>query len=362
MASEPGLPRYVEYETVRSRLPLIFPKGTHQRNELINRTAARTVFAMLYTGSLVGSGRVIGPKHVYGMTDDQSLKTKDEDRLEYAIKGGRAGWRPKGKPWYADTTRETIRDDTIRNGLVPVGAAVPEESVITTSSTPRYALASDFAALFDPKLSGKRLARAIEQWQAAHLTPGALARVKILRAGAAAGATGVKVTFPNGETKLLGPGTSSLLAKAVIEEFAPRFLAKPALIWLSESGKKVTAYYDQLARAVGLRIAPDKNLPDVILVDLEGKHPLLVFVELVVTGGQVTPTRRDALLKIAVNGGYDPKHVAFVSAYVDRSETAFRRTVENLGWQAFVWFGAEADKIMILRDGSQGTARLKDLL
>lgn len=177
------------------------------------------------------------------MTDDQALKTGDEDRLQYARQGGRPGWRPTGKPWYADTTRESIRDDTIRNGLVAIGAAVPEESVQTTST-----------------------------WQSDHLTPGALARVKILRAGAAAGAAGVKVVLPNGETKLLGSGESARLKKGVIEEFAPRFLVKPALIWLSESGRKVITYYDDLARAIGLSIAPEKNLPDVILVDLGTKH------------------------------------------------------------------------------------------
>ena len=121
MASKADLPPYVSFDTIRRRLPLIFPKGTQQRNELTNKVAARTVFAMLYTGALVGTGRVIGPKHVYGMTDRQALKITEVDRLEYAIKGGRPGWRPKGKPWYADTTRETIRDDTIRNGLLPVG-------------------------------------------------------------------------------------------------------------------------------------------------------------------------------------------------------------------------------------------------
>lgn len=234
--------------------------------------------------------------------------------------------------------------------------------MITTSSTPRYALLPDFAALFHPKLVGTRLARAIEDWQSAHLTRGALARVRILSAGAAAGATGVKVSFPNGEVRILGSGASSLLAKAVIEEFAQRFLAKPALIWLSESGRKVTAYYDELARNIGLSIAPDKNLPDVILVDLEGKHPLLVFVELAVTGGQITPTRLEALLQIAVNGGYDSKYVVFVTAYVDRSQAVFRRTVENLAWRAFAWFQAEPDKIMVLRDGSHETARLRDML
>lgn len=362
MASSLSLPPYVDYDTIRTRLPMIFPKGTPARIALTNNVAARTVFTMLYAGALDGTGRVIGPKHVYGMTDEQAAKKAAADRLEYATKGGRPGWRPAGKPWFADTTRETIRDDTIRNGLVPVGAAVLAESVTTTSSIPRYALLRDFGALFGPNLTGRRLARSIEEWRKAHLTRGALARVRILGAGAAAGATGLTVTFPNGETKRLGAGPSSALAKAVIEEFAPRFLARAAVVWLSESGKKVTAYYNDLARGIGLSIAPEKNLPDVILADLGTKHPLLVFVELVVTGGEITPTRQQALLKIAVTAGYDSKHVAFVSAYLDRGEAVFRRTVESLGWQSFAWFAAEPDNVMVLRDGSRGTSLLKDLL
>jgi hypothetical protein len=51
-------------------------------------------------------------------------------------------------------TRESIRDDTIRTGLAANGVVVEREGLATTSPEPRYALRTNFAALFDPTLTG----------------------------------------------------------------------------------------------------------------------------------------------------------------------------------------------------------------
>jgi hypothetical protein len=53
------------------------------------------------------------------------------------------------------------------------------------------------------------------------------------------GSIGVLVTFPSGETCQLAPGPSSIISQAVIEVFAKRFLEKPAVLWLSESGNNM---------------------------------------------------------------------------------------------------------------------------
>ena len=45
----------------------------------------------------------------------------------------------------------------------------------------------------------------------------------------------------------MAPGPSSVIAKAVIEEFARRFLVNAAVVWVSESGAKVVARDDELA-------------------------------------------------------------------------------------------------------------------
>jgi len=128
----------------------------------------------------------------------------------------------------------------------------------------------------------------------------------------------------------MSPGTSSIIAKAVVEEFAIKFLGEPGVIWMSESRNKVVARDDELARSIGLSIQPDRNLPDTILVDLAPKHPLLVYVEIVATDGPVHEERKVALTELAKEAGFPSNRLAFVTAYLDRSEQVFRRTIDSL--------------------------------
>ena len=262
------VPPYVSREMIAERLPLIFPEGTPNRTYCVRELAASAVFAALYVGAVEGAGRYLGPVHVYRMTEEQATKVADADREAYAAAVLKKNGQVPGTRWYADNTREPIRDETLRDGLVAIGAVTRREDLPTTSSLPRYSLKSDFANLFDPVLAGTALEAAIAAFQIRHLSKSALARVTIIRAGAAAGTTGVLVTFPNGETRQLAPGPSSFIAQGVIEVFAKRFLSMPAVLWLSESGNKVVVRDVSIANAIGLKIEADKNLPDLILADL----------------------------------------------------------------------------------------------
>ena len=133
----------------------------------------------------------------------------------------------------------------------------------------------------------------------------------------------------------------------------------PFAIFRSESGNKVVARDSQLANAIGLHIQSAKNLPDIILVDLGPAHPLLVFVEVVATDGPIGETRKAALLRIAEQAGFAPAHVAFVTAYLDRSASAFRKTVDALAWDSFAWFMSEPDHLLRLYEG--GAAKVRRL-
>ena len=229
------LPILCSRTTVHERLRAIFPEGTPNRVYCVREIAAATVFTMLYVGAVEGPGRYLLPKQIYRMTAQQALRTRDKDRRTYTDASLRPGFLPVGRRWYADNTREPIRDETLRDGLVAVGAVVVRPDVPTTSGRPRYALKATFAALFDPHLEGRVLEAAIEQWRTSHLSQSALARVTLIARAVVSSKQGVLVAFPNGETRLLAPGPSSVIAKAVIEEFAPRFLRQPGVIWLSES-------------------------------------------------------------------------------------------------------------------------------
>ena len=363
------LPPFASRELIAERLLAIFLAGFEFRNYCTRETAVKTVFAAIYVGAVDGSGRYLGPKQVYRMSDEQEALTSDAARLEYAQESTRGGFTARGgsnAAWYADTTREPIRDETLRQGLIPVGAVVENKALPTTSNKPRYALASDFAALFDPALEGAGLQTAIETWRKKHLSSAALARIKIVQAGTAKDPQGVIVALPNGDTRRLATGPSSIIAKAVVEEFAPRFLENPAVLWLSESGNKVVASEDALAHLIGLHIDPTRNLPDVILIDLGPDEVpesfLLVFVEVVATDGPISTARQKELLRLTTQAKIEPERVAFVTAYLDRDGGPFRKNLPILAWNSFVWIASEPTCIIALHGERDTPMRLNTLL
>jgi hypothetical protein len=345
---------------VAERLPVIFPEGIENRGYCTRHLAASTVFAAIYIGAVEGYGGVLGPVHVYRMTTEQAAMSSDAARFEYAATI-RAKRPVAGARWYADNTREPIRDETLRDGLVAVGAVMRREDLPTTSGAPRYTLEGDFAALFDPSLDGEAFASAVAAYRAKHLSPAALARVSIMLAGATASTSAVPVTFPNGLTRNLAPGPSSVISKAVVEVFAPRFLEHPAVLWLSESGNKVVVQDDKLAAKLGLEIEADKNLPDLILADVGGDHPLFIFVEVVATDGAMHARRKKAIYALTDAAGFPREHVAFLTAYSDRESPGYRKTVSHLAWGTFAWFVAEPGQLVVMRDGASRPATLRSL-
>jgi hypothetical protein len=344
-----SLPELLPIPEIRSRLEEIFPEGTTNRAYFTREMAARVVFVMLYAGAIERLGRWLGPKHVYGMSDAQAERRGESDRLHYGNEAWKARFRPIGDRWYADTTREPIRDETLRDALVRVGAVVQNHELATTSSKPRYAMADDFAALFDPSLTGESFAKAVVAWQSERLEPLALARIELLRQGAAAVVNRVDVMLPSRTVRQLAPGPSSIISRAVVEVFAPAFLYKPAVVLLSESGDKIVAQEEKLISSMGLKIDHSKLLPDIVLFDLEFGKELLVFVEVVATDGPISESRRKDLLKIAADARISPHRIAFVTAYRDRSEPAFKKTFGSIAWDTLVWFMAEPDHVMVLR-------------
>ncbi|GHC69633.1 BsuBI/PstI family type II restriction endonuclease [Limoniibacter endophyticus] len=356
------LPAYATRQLVAERLPLIFPEGTPNRTYCVRELAASTVFAALYIGAIEGSDRFLGPIHVYRMTHEQAAMAADEERFAYANAVMRKNGVVSGTRWYADNTREPIRDETLRDGLVAIGAVLRREDLATTSGRPRYALKKQFADLFDPHMEGEALEAAIAEFQAKHLSKSALARVTIMRAGAVANTSGVLATFPNGETRMLAPGPSSIITKAVVEVFAPRFLKSPVVLWLSESGNKVVLRDDAIANAIGLKIEADKNLPDLILADLHPAEPIILFVEVVATDGAMTERRRTAMRELTNAAGFDPRQVAFLTAYQDRQSPGFKKTVAQLAWGSFAWFASEPAQIIALHEGRSEDSVLTDLL
>ncbi len=354
-----ALPAVPSLTTIIGRLALIFPEGVDNRNYCIRESTAKTVLVMFYTGAIAGASRWIRPSQVTEMTDSQIALDSDDDRnawCEYIL-SNKKKVRPEGA-WYAANSREQIRDENLRQGLIPNGGVVERPNIATTASLPKYALDSDFSKLFDEALTNELLAAALENWQKRHRNIAARARLSLIRKGAAAASGRVIVKLPNGEAISLSPGPSSVITKAVVEEFASRFLKTPALLWVSESANKIVD--DNLAAGLGLKIDPAKNLPDIILVDVDANDGVLVvFVEVVHSDGPVNQMRKQSLEALAVEAGFDAQHLTYVSAFSGRDAGPYRNLAPNLAWGTFVWFANEPDcLISLMRDTAKKLAEL----
>ncbi len=345
------LPALLSIDEIRERLKAIFPEGTQSRNYCTREMAATTVFTLLYIGAIEGADRWLSPKQVYQMSDRQAALSAEQEREDYYSASTKPGFKSRYKRWYADNSREPIRDETLRDGLVRNGAVRVRSGVPTTSPKGRFALTTAFASLFDPRLEGLALQAALIKWQVSNLSASSLARVEIIRQGVTKSGDKVLVKLPSGESRLMEAGPSSLITRSVAEEFCRRFLSRPAVVWISESGNKVIHRDDALAQRIGLKIDPGRMLPDMILADV-GEDFYLVFVEVVATDGPIDEARKKALLAIAADGGFSPAQVRFVTAFMDRGSDTFRRCLPRLAWDSFAWCASEPDHLISLNGGS----------
>lgn len=335
---------------IRTRLEKIFSEGTADRNYVTRDTAARLVFVMLYIDAIEGLNIWLAPKQVYRMTEAQTNLQDDQERIQYRTESMRPKFIPSGDRWYADNTREPIRDESLRDGLIPKGAVVVRHGLPVTSNKGRYALQEQFARLF--LLSDAEFEREVIAWRERYLSASELARIRIMQDRQVREGS-VSVKLPNGETRMMAPGPSSLISKAVIEEFASRFLVAPSVLWISESGNKVVLQDDKLMRDLGLPIDQQKLLPDLVLADLGRKDLLLVFVEVVATDGPVTESRKQELLKLTDAAGFPADQVSFVSAFEQRGSQPLKKRFSGIAVDSLIWCMAEPGVLIWLGESKE---------
>lgn len=345
--SSSPLPGLSSVEEVKRRLELIFPETFPDRRILVGIMAARVIFVFLYGGFIEGKGRFLRPSHVYFFTEEQANKITDSDRNQWLSVATRPGYRPEGKRWYADTSREPIRDDLMRNQLMRLGIVQKLPGYSPTSSLPINYLSSHFAALFNPVLTGETLTAAIHEWQIRHLDPATLQRMALRAQGVQARKGDVFIEMPDGSRTRISAGPSSQIIKGLIEDFTSRHMENPAVLWLSASDKKAYPQFVELAAQVGLRFNLNAELPDLILADI-GDRVRFIFCEVVATDGAVTEVRKQALIALVSDSNIPESAVRFLSAFEDREATAFRKNFSQIAVDSMVWFRTEPDLLMIL--------------
>jgi hypothetical protein len=343
----PGLPPLAGVEEVRRRLEVIFPEAFPDRTMLVGLLAARAIFVFLYGGFLESTQRCLRPIIICRFTTQQARRTGEVARRDWLASTFRQGWRPPGEPWYADNTRESLRDDLLRNRLVRMGIVARKAGVPINSSAPIYSLSDAFAALFDPALSNRDFAAAASAWRQQHLSGEALRRMALKARGALGRTSDVVVDMPDGSRLRLAAGPSSVIVKALVEEFAPRWMRKPVVLWVSASDVKAQPQFIELAASIGLRFDVSSLLPDLILADVDDRLSI-VFCEVVATDGPIDPERKAALSTLAQASGIGTDNLRFLSAYLDRESPPLRKSFHRIAHDSDLWFSNEPDLLVRL--------------
>lgn len=247
-----------------------------------------------------------------------------------------AEWRVETAQWYADNTRETVRDD-IFHPWAEQGAMFGAPHVPTTSGAPRWILRRSFAELFAPTLTGSALESAIEIWTTLHMSASGRVRANLARARAQA-AVNVSITLPGGNVRDLAPGNSSVLIRGVIEGWAALRLKDPAVLAISESAVKLNAGDVVSLESSGIAIDASRLLPDILLVDLDTEPLNFWIVEVVATDGPITERRKRLLIRWAEGQGIPADQLFYLTAFLSRHHAAAKKALPTLAAGTAAWF------------------------
>lgn len=140
----------------------------------------------------------------------------------------------------------------------------------------------------------------------------------------------IPVSVAAGRTFHISPGTHSLLIKAIIEEFAPRFAPGGQLIYAGDTGEKLSYFDRDLLRTLGVMIDSHGKMPDVVIY-----YPAkdwLILVESVTSHGPVDGKRHMELMQLF---GSSNAGLVYVTAFPSRS--AMTRYAGDIAWETEVW-------------------------
>jgi hypothetical protein len=143
----------------------------------------------------------------------------------------------------------------------------------------------------------------------------------------------------------LSVGGHSILIKAIVEEFAPRFVPGAELIYVGDTGNKWSLFDQERLAELGVRIDSHGKMPDVVLFDRV--RDWLVLVESVTSHGPIDPKRHDELAVLL--SGARPGLV-YVTAFPTRA--VMKKYLTSISWETEVWC-ADAPTHLIHFDGAR---------
>ena len=138
------------------------------------------------------------------------------------------------------------------------------------------------------------------------------------------------VKLATGETIRISPGDHSELIKAIIEEFAPRYVPDGVLIYAGDTGEKWGYFDKDLLTKLGVVVDGHGKMPDVVLFYPERNW--LLLVESVTSHGPVDGKRHEELARLFANS---EAGLVYVTAFPSRA--VMSRYLGEIAWETEVW-------------------------
>ncbi len=240
---------------------------------------------------------------------------------------------------YAPNTRETIRRFTLHQfeqmGLVHENPDQPDRPV----NSPNYVYQVDSSVLSLIQVFGT------EKWETELDRYLSLFSERNRLSERQRNMDLIEVTLPSGSTLDLTAGGQNILVKAIIEQFAPRFVPGGHMVYLGDASQKHLLYDSEYLRDLGVEVDPHGRMPDVVIHHVE--RDWLILIEGVTSHGPVNPLRHNQLKDLFAGSKCG---LVFVTAFLDRS--AMRQYLPSIAWETEVWV-AEAPDHLIHFDGER---------
>ena len=155
----------------------------------------------------------------------------------------------------------------------------------------------------------------------------------------------IPVEIAPGMQITLSPGEHSELIRAIIENFAPRFVPGSLLVYAGDTGDK-WGYFDAVLLAeLGVKVDSHGKMPDVVLY-YTSKNWLLL-VESVTSHGPVDGKRHAELANLFTDSAAG---LVYVTAFPNR--TVMGRYIGDIAWETEVWV-ADAPSHLIHFNGER---------
>lgn len=240
---------------------------------------------------------------------------------------------------YAENTRESLRRQTMHQ-FVQAQIALynpddPKRAVNSPNAVYQAAPAIlDLVRTFGTGAWGGKLAASTGMY-----TP------LVEKFGKAREMAKIPVKLLTGERIRLSPGAHSELIRAIIEQFAPRFVPGGLLVYAGDTGEKWGYFNPKILVKLGVNVDSHGKMPDVVLYYPTKKW--LLLVESVTSHGPVDAKRHEELRELFAKSKVG---IVYVTAFPTRA--IMKRYLSDIAWETEVWV-AEAPTHLIHFDGER---------